>query len=142
MSTEFEVETREDSASSITKLVAGIVSDIRDLLDQHFLLLQQTMHRDARDAVNALALLLLGVVSASIAVVVLLFAGAYGLHWSVPRIPLWVAMLLVGGIVAAIAGGLIAKGLARLNALKRGSTETAEAVKETVQCLKNNLKSS
>lgn len=142
MSTEFGVETRDDSTSSLTKLVAGIVSDVRELLDQHFVLLRQTMYRDARDAVNALALLSAGVVSASIAVVVLLFAGAYGLHWAVPWIPLWAALFLVGGIVLAIAGGLIAKGLARLDALKRGHTETAEAVKETVQCLRNNLKSS
>src|SRR5690349_18897850 len=141
MANDFPVAT-EESSTSVTSLVSGIASDVQDLLEQHLLLFRQTMLQDMRDGAKAVSLLVVGVCTAIVAAVGLLFAAARALNWAVPQIPLWASMAIVGGVVACIAGCLIAKGLAFFDSRKSGPTETAQAMKESVQCLKSNLKSS
>ncbi len=122
----------------MASLVGSIARDAERLVGQHVDLLRSELRQGVREAPAALAaigagagLVVAGGVLGSMMVV-------HGLHKST-RIPLWGCYGLVGGVLAAVGGGLIAAGTRRAAAISLVPRETIAALGEDLEWLKDQI---
>ena len=122
----------------LASLVGAIARDTERLLGQHADLLRSELREGLRGAPAAMAamgagagLLAAGGLLGSLMLV-------HGLHKST-RIPLWACYGLVGGAMAAVAGGLVVAGTRRAAALRVLPHETITALREDFQWLKEQV---
>jgi Putative Actinobacterial Holin-X, holin superfamily III len=134
---ETDLENRPDatlnSEASVTSLVAGIVHDAHELLEQQLDLLKHEMRADiakVKVGMNVLAIGcgigLLGGMLVGLAMVALLQEQA-------PHLALWECYGICGGVVLAMGAALYAAGWAMLNNLHPVSEQTTQALKENLQ---------
>jgi hypothetical protein len=119
--------------TSVTSLVAGIVSDAQELLKQQVALLKHDIRSDIRHAKEALISLAVGGVIAALGVVLLSFMLVYLLFWLVPAIPLWGCFGIVGAAVTIIGAILIYTGVRRFTESNPLQENTLEAMRENLQ---------
>ena len=119
-------------------LVGSVARDAERLVGQHVDLLRSELRQGVREAPAALAtigagagLVVAGGVLGTLMVV-------HGLHKST-RIPLWGCYGLVGGVLAAVGGGLVAAGTRRAAAISVVPRETIAALSEDLEWLKDQI---
>jgi hypothetical protein len=127
---------RTSSEPSITALVTGIISDGQELIKQQFALLRREVEEEIEQAKTAALFLALGAGIVAVGGLLLAFLLVYLLA-NTTTIPLWGCFGIVGGGLATI--GALCLYFGRREAADVVLTpppQTAEAIKENVQWLK------
>ncbi len=125
------------SERSVPEVLQDIVRNIQEIVRSEFRLAKTELKEDVSKASKPGATLLLGVVLAIYAVGVLLLAIVYAL--SLVMAP-WLAALVVGVAILALAGAFVTAGLKKLRQLVPVPEKTIESMKENVQWAKNQIK--
>jgi hypothetical protein len=133
-------DTAKPAASEVGELVGLIVGDAERLLDQHARLLKSEIRQGLRTLPPALAAIGAGAGLAAVGGGLGVLMLVHGLRRST-RLPLWSCYGLVGGALAALGAGLAAGGARRAAGLSLVPRETARALREDAQWIKNQLTS-
>jgi hypothetical protein len=132
--------------ASFTSLVKGIVNDVGDLIKQEFRFARTEIKTDLRRTGVASRSLAIGIVIASLGLVLLLLMLVHLLHWlSVPagteldpaRLPLWACYAIVGGLLTVGGGVLAYAGKKKLDSFNPLPDETAKNIKENLEWITN-----
>jgi hypothetical protein len=95
------------SEPSLTAVVTGIVGDLQELIKQQLALFKAELKQDLHKTKEASISLVCGAVLLLLGSVLLCFTAVHLLEWAFrPHLELWACYLIVGGVVAAIGGGL------------------------------------
>jgi hypothetical protein len=135
MQTGHEPYAADGRESSMTGLISGIIDDFQRLMEQQLRLLRREVQDDFGKTLEALAMLGVGAALAAVAGVLIAFALAHGLSFAFPDLPLWGAYAIVGGGLALLGGALVYAGTKRFESFNPLPDESAQALKENVQCL-------
>jgi hypothetical protein len=140
-----EVQAPNESPS-VTSLVKGIVNDVGDLIKQELRFARTEIKTDLRRTGEASRSLAIGIVLASLGLVLLLLMLVHLLHWlSVPagdqldpaRLPLWACYAIVGGLLTVGGGVLAYAGKKKLDSFNPLPDETAKNIKENLEWITN-----
>jgi len=115
----------------MTGLVRGIIDDAQELIKQQFALFKAEVREDSRKTTEASTILGMGGLLAFVGVLVLSFALAHLLAWATDT-HLWVWYLIVGGVTAAIGGGLAYAGYEKFRSFNPLPDKTAKALSENL----------
>jgi len=129
-----DLQTGPDT--TISELVTGIVKDVQELLAQQLQLFKEELSADFRKTKEAAASLAFGGGALLLAVGFLCLMLVHLLNWAT-ALPLWGCYGLVGGVLAALGGALVFAGKHQLDSVTPFPQESAQALKENVQCLIN-----
>jgi uncharacterized membrane protein YqjE len=132
---EYGYDTRERSAGEIVK---DILASAQDIIRSEVRLAKAEIREETQKAIAAGILLGAGAVVALYALGFLLSAGTYALALI---LPMWAAVLIVGGVLAIAAGAMVSVGLARWKLVHTTPEKTINDVKENVEWLKRQTKS-
>jgi uncharacterized membrane protein YqjE len=129
----------QQSEPSLSSLLGGIVSDLQKLIEDHLKLLRMEVQDDFEQSKAAILPMVLGGGLMAIAVA-MLFAMLVGwLNWLIPEIP-WFGW---AGILAITIGGIGAIlwfiGKTRLNDVNPMPEATLKTVKESIQCISDQV---
>jgi hypothetical protein len=122
--------------TSLSELVTGIVKDVQELLAQQLKLFKEELSADFRKSKEAAVSLAFGGGALLLAVGLLCLMLVYLLH-EVATLPLWACFGIVGGVLAVLGGALVFAGKHQLDTVTPFPQESAQALKENVQCLIN-----
>jgi hypothetical protein len=123
----------------VAPLVTGIIDDLQELIKQNLALFKVEVREDfkkTRDAVSALGV---GVGLAAVGGLHLTLMLVFLLQWAAPAIPLWGCFGIVGGSMAAVGAALYLRGKRKLESFNPLPDESAKALEETVQWIKNKI---
>jgi uncharacterized membrane protein YqjE len=123
----------EYSGGSIADILQGIVGNIQNIIRSEVRLAKTEMKEEATAAGKAAGMLAAGAVLAIYAVGILLLCLVYALSGPLPA---WAAALVVGLVVAAIAGILVMIGMNRIKSVSPKPEQTIDSIKEDVQWVK------
>jgi uncharacterized membrane protein YqjE len=118
---------------SIADLLQGIVGNVQNIIRSEVRLAKTEMTEEATSAGKAAGVLAGGMVLAMYAVGILLLSAVYALRGPLPD---WGAALVVGLVVAAIAGVMVKLGFDRIKNVNPKPEQTIESVKEDVKWVK------
>lgn len=121
-----------DSAS-FAELIQNIVTDVQGLVRSEIRLAKTELKEDAATTGRASSLLVGGAVLAFYAVGFLLLTLVYALATAMPN---WLAALIVGVVVAIVAGVLAMLGYQRIKEVNFKPEQTVDTVKEDVEWVK------
>jgi hypothetical protein len=132
-----EVDGCREKQPSITALVASIANDAAKLIEQQFVLLRQEVADEIHQARVAAIAMATGAGLAATGGFLILLMIVYGLNaWT--ELPLWSCYGLVGGLAAGMGGLVLYFGTKKAADIQlMPPPQTAEAVKENVEWLKN-----
>jgi len=130
----------EAELHDLASLVGAIARDADRLVGQHVDLLRSELRQGLDGAPAAVASIGAGAGLVAAGGVLGTFMLVHGLHKST-RIPLWGCYGLVGGVMAALGGGLIVAGTRRAAALRVVPRETIATLREDVEWLKDQVTS-
>jgi hypothetical protein len=130
-------ELKHENEQSVSSLVAGIVADAQELLKQQFELLKQEVRSDIRKVKSGVLVAGSGAALMAIGILLLACALALVLRAIFPELPEWACFAIVGGVFAAVGGGILAAGMAQLSSVNPLPDQSAEALKENVQWITN-----
>jgi uncharacterized membrane protein YqjE len=119
--------------ASIAGLLQDIVSNIQGIIRSEIRLAKAEVREDASTIGKGAGMLVAGAVLAIYAVGILLLCAVYALSGAIPS---WAAALIVGLVVAAIAGVLVGIGLGRVKSVNPAPDQTIHSIKEDVQWVK------
>jgi hypothetical protein len=126
----------QDQQPSVTALVSGIINDAQTLIQQQVALVREEILADLRRTRQATAWLAAGVAVATLSLIPLTFMFRDLLHeelgWDQ-----WVSDGVVGAVLALVGGGLIFLGVQRFKYFNPLPDQSAEALKENLQWIKN-----
>jgi uncharacterized membrane protein YqjE len=126
--------------ASVTPLVAGIIDDLQELIKQNLTLFKVEVREDLRKTREAAVSMSVGVGLAAVGGLHLTLMVVFFLQWIfAPDLPLWVCFAIVGGVFAGIGLALFLRGKSRLESFNPLPDETAQAVQENVQWIKNRI---
>lgn len=123
----------ERDDTSIASLLQGIVGNVQGIIRSEVRLAKTEITEEATAAGKAAGVLAGGAVLALYAVGILLLAAVYALTGPVPD---WAAALIVGLVVAAVAGIMVKMGLERIKSVSPMPQQTIDSVKEDVRWVK------
>jgi uncharacterized membrane protein YqjE len=121
---------------SMSSLVTGIISDVEELVKQQLTLFRSEVEKDVRKTKAAAIPLGLGVWCVLLGIAALCQMLVYLLQGAT-AIPLWGCYGLVGLVSAVVGGILTYVGMTKLESFNPLREESANALKENVQCLMN-----
>jgi len=131
---------------SVAPLVAGIVDDLQELLKQNLTLFKVEVREDFKKTKEAAAALGVGIGLAVVGALHLTLMLVFLLWWAfdpaaraASGLPLWVCFAIVGGAFAGIGFALFMRGKKKLDSFNPLPDETAQALKENVQWIKNRI---
>jgi hypothetical protein len=131
-------ELRNGPDVSMSGLVTGIIKDVQDLLAQQLTLFKEEIARDVRQTKEAAKVLALGLGVCLGGIGLLLLMLVHLLNWATNNaLPLWACYGIVGGVLAVLGGVLLYLGKSRIEAIPPFPQESAQALKENVECLMN-----
>lgn len=133
-----EAFSNADGGTSIAGLLQDIVANIQGIIRSEVRLAKAEIKEDATTTVRGAAMLAVGAVLGLYAVGFLLLCAVYALDAIVPH---WAAALIVGLVVAAIAGVVAAIGLERIKKVNPAPDQTIDSIKEDVQWVKQQTRS-
>jgi len=140
MQTGHESFVENGRESSMTGLVAGIIDDVQRLMGQQLKLFRREVQDDVAKVLEAMILLGVGAAAAVVAGILVAFGIAHWMSAAFPNLPLWACYSIVGGVLAVLGGALLIAGTRLLDSFNPLPDESAEAMKENVQCLMKTLK--
>jgi hypothetical protein len=129
-------DLRTEPEQTVTGLVTGIVSDVQDLLQQQLALLRHEIKSDFTRSKEAALSLVLGLGIGGIGVAFVFVMLAWLLH-DATAMPLWSCFGLVGAGLSVVGGALYFWGKYKFESFNPLPDETAQAMKENIQCLMN-----
>jgi hypothetical protein len=129
-----------ENKPSVGMLLAGIVSDMRNLFVQELRLAKLEIGEDLRRVKSAVALLATGGAILGLGVVLLILMLVHLLDALTP-LPLWGAYGVVAALMLAVGIGVLLAGKKRAERVALVPDETAEAIKEDVGWIKAHMKS-
>jgi uncharacterized membrane protein YqjE len=121
------------NGGSIADILQEIVGNIQNIIRSEVRLAKTEIKEEATTAGKAAGMLAAGAVLAVYAVGILLLCAVYALRGPLPD---WAAALVVGLVVAAIAGALVMVGINRIKSVNPKPEQTIDSVKEDVQWVK------
>jgi uncharacterized membrane protein YqjE len=130
---------------SVAPLVTGIVDDLQELIKQNLTLFKVEVREDFKKTKEAAAALSVGVGLAVVGALHLTFMLVYLLWWafdparSASGLPLWVCFAIVGGVFLGVGAALTFRGKKKLDSFNPLPDQTADALKENVQWIKNRM---
>lgn len=131
-------QTTAGTTGSVAPLVAGIVDDLQELIKQNLTLFKVEVREDFKKTKQAAAALGVGIGLALVGALHLTLMLVFLLWWAFD-LPLWVCFAIVGGLFAGVGVALYLKGKKKLDSFKPLPDETAQALKENVQWIKNRI---
>jgi len=117
---------------SATALVSGIVKDAQELLTQQINLFKVEAQQELRQTTQAAISLGIGLATALVGAILLAMTCVHLLAYLFPTQPIWIWYGLVGLVIAAIGGFVVAGALQAFNKI-HALPETQEAIKETLE---------
>jgi hypothetical protein len=129
-------EPRVSTEPKVSTLVTGIVHDVEELVKQQLALFRAEMLTDVHKVRDAAIPLGLGIWGILLGLAALCLMLVHLLQWATDM-PLWVSYLIVG-VVCVMAGGILAYvGKKKFDSFNILPEESAQALKENVECLMN-----
>ena len=125
--------TQLDDDRSLGQLVGEATRDLGELVRQEIALAKTETKEELRGAAKAGAMFGVGGLAALEALMLLLFAAAWGLA---EVMPVGVAFLIVGLVLAAVATIAVLEGRKRMQGVTPVPEQTVETIKEDVQWFK------
>ncbi len=122
---------------SVIDIVKDIVANVQEIIRSEVRLATVEMREKAAQTGKAGAMLAAGVVVGLYGIGFLL-AGIY--NAIATALPAWASALIVGGVLAIIAGGMIGAGRKRLKQVNPTPQQTVASVKENVEWIKSQTK--
>jgi len=133
-------EVQNRSEPSLSSLLAGIVSDVQDLVKQQLLLTRKEIEADLRKTWEAAMLFGVGVGISLLSAISFCLMFAHLLHWlTAPQgsdpatVPLWACHAIVGAVLVIIGGALVSVGRQKLKTVDPLHNPATQALKENVQ---------
>jgi len=135
-----DLQTTQDPGTNngVAPLLTGIVNDVQDLLKQNLALFKVEVREDVRKTKEAVAALGVGAALAAVGGLHLTLTIVFLLAL-IPGIPLWVCFGIVGVVFTGVGLALLVRGKNKLASFNPLPDESAEALKENVQCLTKNI---
>lgn len=130
-------DLRTEDGASLTGLVSGIVHDVQTLIQQQVALVRTELHESVQRTKQGAILALMGGALLALGGLMGCFMLVHLLAWAAPSLPLWACYLIVGALLLIPGGGFVAAGLRQFSAKRLMPDQSAEAVKENWQWLKN-----
>lgn len=127
---------RTGSEPPLTSLVTGILNDFQELMKQQFALFRAEVQSDMSKTKEAATSLALGAGTLVVGAGLLILMVVHLLSWAT-GMPLWASYGIVGGIFALVGGILLYRGIQKFQSFNPLPDESAQALKENVQCLMN-----
>jgi len=121
------------SDGSVAGLLQNIVGNIQGIIRSEVRLAKAEVTEDATAMGKAAGVLAVGAVLGIYALGILLLFAVYALEGPLPD---WLAALIVGLVVAAVAGILVKIGLQRIKSVNPAPDKTIDSVKEDIQWVK------
>jgi hypothetical protein len=118
---------------SVTTLVSGIIADVQHLIQQQLAMFRQEIRDDLRKTRDAALAFAAGAGITLVGAVLLLIMLPLLLNWAVPELPLWACFGIVGGVLAALGGGLVYAGVKKFESFNPLSDKSIEAFKENLK---------
>jgi hypothetical protein len=119
---------------NVTRLITGIIGDIQELLQQQLALFRHEVQADFQRTRKAALVLGIGAGLGLLGLGLLLFMLVYLLH-EVAGLSLWGSFGLVGGGLLIAGAVLVLVGKQQFSAFNPLPDESAQALKENIQCL-------
>ncbi len=138
-------QTTTGTTGSVAPLVAGIVEDLQELIKQNLALFKVEVREDFKKTKEAAAALGVGIGFAVVGGLHLTLMLVFLLWWAFnpanreSGLPLWVCFAIVGGVFTGVGAALFFRGKKKLDSFNPLPNETAEALKENVQWIKNRM---
>ncbi len=122
---------------SLSEVFQDIVRNVQEIIRAEISLAKTEVREEASKAVSSLAWVVVGALSGIFAVVFILWTAAYALGhlW-----PMWVATLVVAGVLTLSAIGLLIIGIRRLRELHPTPERTVQTIKENVAWVRQSSK--
>lgn len=120
-----------NGASPIPALIAGIVHDAQKLISQQIELLKREIKEDIRNLALALAFVAVGASLCFLSIIMLCFAGVYGLN-ALTGQPMWACFLIATAVFLSIGGLLMYLAVRRLLNNNPLPDQTLEGLKENL----------
>jgi uncharacterized membrane protein YqjE len=125
---------------SVAPLVAGIIDDLQELIKQNLTLFKVEVRADLRKTKEAASALGVGAGLAVVGGLHLSLMLVFLLWWVFdPNLPLWACFGIVGGVFAGVGFALLLRGKKKLDSFNPLPDESAGALKENVQWIKNRI---
>ena len=118
-------------------VLQDIIHNVQDIVRSEVHLAKTEFKEEAVKAKDSAVLLAAGAVSGIFAVTFLLLTIIYALALVMPT---WAAALVVGGVLAIIAGVALTVGVKRLKQIRPTPEHTVESIKESVEWAKQRTK--
>jgi uncharacterized membrane protein YqjE len=122
---------------SLSDVFQDIVRNVQEIIRAEIALAKTEVREEASKVVSSLAWTIGGALSAILAVIFILWTAAYalGLIW-----PMWLATLVVAGVLTLTAIGLLFIGIRRLRELHPTPERTVQTIKENVAWVRHSTK--
>lgn len=126
----------KNSAEETGTVVADIIHDAQELLNQQLALFRAEVREDLRKTRDAAIPMAIGAALAGIGGILLCLTVVYLLHWAFePNLPLWGAYGIVAAAMCLLGGALVLAGKHKFEAFNPLPDKSAEALKENLQWL-------
>lgn len=125
----------ERDRTSLASLLSGAIDDIRELFRQEVSLARVEIRHEVANAKSAAVKLGAAVVTGLFAALLLLIALARGLS-DLFVMPVWAGFAIVGGLLAIVAGVLVAIAWPTLKSVSPMPERTVRTLKENIQWVK------
>jgi hypothetical protein len=124
---------QSETPPNMTGLMAGIITDAQKLIRQEVNLARSELYEEWNKLKTASMALAVGAGVAFVGVLLLTFMVVYLLNWADPaHIPLWIGFLIVGGVLAALGGALLYRGISKAGEIQVPPPQTTDALKEII----------
>jgi uncharacterized membrane protein YqjE len=122
---------------SLSDVFQDIVRNVQEIIRAEIALAKTEVREEASKVVSSLAWTIGGALSVILAVIFILWTAAYalGLIW-----PMWLATLVIAGVLTLAAIGLLFIGIRRLRELHPTPERTVQTIKENVAWVRHSTK--
>jgi hypothetical protein len=122
---------------SVPEVLQDIVSNLQDIIRSEFRLAKTEIKEEASKAARPAATFGVGLISGIYGIGFMLLAAVYGLSTAMPA---WLAALLVGIILAIVAGAFLGSGREKLKRINLSPDKAIKSLEENVEWSKHQIK--
>jgi hypothetical protein len=122
---------------SVPEVLQDIVGNLQDIIRSEFRLAKTEITEEASKAARPAAAFGMGLISGIYGIGFMLLAAVYGLSTVMPA---WLAALLVGIILAIVAGAFLGSGREKLKRINLSPDKAIKSLEENVEWSKHQIK--